>query len=340
MRSLLSGRLVFAFAIMHAACGSPAQPAHEGAAASASSEGTSAPGPTATPGDTHALDAYIDGFRRTSDAADPGAMEKLYAADAEIIHHGGDPEVASTRDFAADLTDGMLREVIVRGVQNDRSAVVEWVYGGAHPAGPIGVRGASLLTFGARGEVVREVRYFDYSSAMAQVVAGFHYCLPVRAPTALPTDAALVEAGPFPKVEHLLRDFLTDASGKRAIPISNQFLGEDSVSEAGTAREFARALENRSTKISTCVSASTWVACAVERAGTFAAPLDGLQPTHHTGTMHSLVVASVADDGVQSAVEYMEGWELIRTYAATTKEGFLAPEQLVDPKQCSTSSGK
>ena len=282
--------------------------------------------------DTRDLEAYLEGFRRASSASDPRALAALYATSAEVVDHGLG-ELTSGTELADMLTDGPMRQRMVRGAQNGRIAVVEWLYGGEHPAGPIGVRGASVLTFGPKGEVTTEIRYSDSSTESAQVIAGFRACLPKRAPIAITDGAAKVDRGSSAEAERALRAFLGGASTER-VPVSNQMLAADSTSEAGFASELAKALEKRSTSVSRCVSAPTWAACEVERRGDFTAPLLGIKPTRRSGSLHALVVASVRDGRVESVVEYAGGGEFARSYLDLNEHGFLEPSQLVGPSEC------
>jgi hypothetical protein len=317
--------------LLVAACGAPV-----GAERAASPAGAA----SRTPDDRAAgqvLEAYLHKAQAAWEAKDSARFAELYTQDARITEVG--ERERPLRELLDDMADGPLTLRFARGLIRDREAVVEWVYGGPHPARDrIATRGASVLSFSADGRVQREIRYLDASTLSAQIGAGFRYCLPHR--PALPDSSAAptLHVGTARDSDAAARAWSGAVAGSASASpsplVSNLFLPADAPGVSGMAEPWARAFQASSATVARCVSSSDLIACEVERRGTFSAPLLGIKPTGRTGTTHWLDVAELHDGAITRVTAYGNGQEFVRSFVDLDSQGFLSPAQLVDPEAC------
>jgi hypothetical protein len=294
------------------------------------------PAPAAKPAGT-LLENYLRDAREAWKTKDRARLADLYTKDARITEIG--KEERKFDDMLDDMFDGPFEVSFSRGLLNGHDAVVEWVYGGLHPARRrIAVRGASVLSFSADGRVEREVRYYDESTSSAQIVAGFRHCLPHREAVPDATTAPTLHIGSAQDSDAPARAWLgsagSSAKASPAIPVANMFLAADGPGVSGMAADLAHAFKDVTTKVGRCVSSPDLVACEVERRGTFSAPLIGIKPTGRTGTTHWLEVAELSDGNTVAVTAYGSGQEFARAFVDLDSNGFLTPAQMVDPDPC------
>ncbi len=317
--------------LLAAACG-----ASPGAERAATPGVATSSGPAARPAAT-LLENYLRDAREAWKAKDTARFAALYTKDARITEIG--EEERTLAEMLEDMADGPFEVTFSRGLLNGNDAVVEWVYGGPHPArARIAVRGASLLSFSADGRVRRETRYLDTSTLNAQIGAGFRHCLPHREAVPDPTAAPTLHVGSAQDSDAPARAWLGSAeSSAKAFPViavANMFLPADGAGASGMAAALASAFKDVSATVTRCVSSPDLVACEVERRGTFAAPLIGIKPTSRTGTTHWLEVVDLNAGNVAAVTAYGSGREFARAFVDLDPAGFLSPAQVVDPAAC------
>lgn len=316
--------------LLAVACG--ASPAPERATPQVATSAAPAAGPSGT-----LLENYLRDAREAWKTKDRPRLVALYTKDARITEIGQDERTFD--EMLDDVFDGPLEVTFSRGLLNGHDAVVEWVYGGPHPArAHVAVKGASLLSFSAEGLVQRETRYLDTSTLNAQIGAGFRHCLPHREAESAPTTAPTLHIGSAQDSDASARAWLGSAGSSvnafPAIVTANMFLAANGRGANGMAAELAHAFKDVTAKVGRCLSSPDLVACEVERRGTFAAPLIGIKPTGRTGTTHWLEVADLSDSNPTAVTAYGSGREFARAFLDLDGAGFLSPAQVVNPDPC------